>query len=177
MGARLAVVTMRPVLLALAALAGSILAACGDDAGEDPAENGAVSAPGQTATITGAGDDGVPDACSLLTAEQLSAALGTDVGTGAPQSAAPERSICIFASSGLILAVEVAENYARSRELIDEDGRITEDVPGVGNAAFFDPAGQLIVLGNRYFVGVTGGGDLDALKQIATQMLAAAGDG
>lgn len=157
-----------------------------------PSTPAATTAPGETAaadttsSATTAADDGadepdddgaVPDACGLLGDEELDEVLGKDVGEGTPQSVAPERSICIFAADGLILAIEVADHFDGTRQAIEDQGRVTEDVPGVGTAAFSDPAGQIVVLGVRYFVGVTGGGDLAVQEELATRMLAAAGDG
>jgi hypothetical protein len=129
------------------------------------------------APTPGAGDPtGVPDACTLITSAQLSQALGADQGTGSPQSFSPERSICIY-PTGTITAVEVASHYDSSREIIAGQGRKTSDVSGVGRAAFYDEAGQLVARGDRVFVAITAPGvAVDTLRGILATMLAAAGE-
>jgi hypothetical protein len=157
------------VLLALVLVAG---VACGDDgAGGDVA--GPSTPTGVTATEDPTGATGgtdasepagsAPDACSLVTAGQIAEITGLDPGAGAP-SGGGERTICIY-GSGLITAVEVAENYEASKAIIESEREI-EPVTGVGVEAFWDPAGQLVALGDEFFVGVTLSGD-DAQAQAA----------
>jgi hypothetical protein len=82
-------------------LAGAlVLAACGGDDGEDSA----------TAGTTVAGPEGVPNACGLVTREQLMPILGRRPGRATPSAYDPElRRICTY-RSGVIVAVEIAEN-------------------------------------------------------------------
>jgi hypothetical protein len=127
------------------------------------------------ATADGQADVAVPDACGLISSSELSELLGIETGEGSAQSGAPERSICIY-PAGAITAIEIAGNYQASRDVIENEGRSTEDVPGVGNAAFFDEAGQLIVLGDRYFVAITAGAEIDVLVEVARRLLEGAGD-
>jgi len=134
-----------------------------------------ASATETTATTTETQPDRVPDACGLISAEELSTLLGIDTGEGTTQGTSPDRSICIY-PVGVITAIEIAENYEASRDLIENEGRETQDVSGVGNAAFYDEAGQLVALGDRYFVGITAAGDVDVLAQVATRLLEGAGE-
>jgi hypothetical protein len=77
----------------------------------------------------------------------------------------------------VITSIEIADNYELSRQIIEDDGRATEDVSGVGIAAFYDEAGQLIALGDRYFVGISAAGvDIETLKQAAARLLEGAGE-
>ena len=116
----------------------------------------------------------VPDACTLLSQADLTQILGTDPGAGSTRGDGHERSVCFFAN-GTITAVEIAGNYDASRALIEQQGRKTTDVTGVGNAAFFDPAGQLVARGDKVFVAVTAFGvDAEKLKAACAKMLAAA---
>lgn len=165
--------------LVVGVVAASVLFACsdGDDVdAESPPEQSTPAAPTASGGEGEAGE-GVPDACDLLTPAELSSLVGAEVGEGTSQSASPDRSICLFTDTGLILAIEVGGNYEVSRQLIDDEGRATEDLTGIGTAAFYDPAGQVVALGEQYFVGVSGGGDIETQKQVAARMLAAAGDG
>lgn len=143
---------------------------------------------GGAATPTGAGSAGtpaagtttksgaVPDACTLITSAQLSQILGADQGTGQSLGSDPRRSICMY-QSGTITAVEVAANYEASLRVIQDQGRKTTDVPGVGTAAFYDEAGQLVVKGTNVFVAVTAAGvSQDKLIAVCKVMLTAAGE-
>jgi hypothetical protein len=135
-----------------------------------------TTAPAGETTTSGVADgEGVPDACTLITAEELSQLLGVETGEGTPQGASPDRSICIY-PAGVITAIEVADNYQASRDLIEDQGRSTEDVAGVGTAAFFDEAGQLVALGDRYFVAVTAPGEIAVLTVVAQRLLEGAGE-
>ena len=109
----------------------------------------------------------------MIEAAELSALIGFDVGEGDPQSFSADRSICIY-SSGAITAIEIAENYELSRQLIEEDGRETEEISGLGNGAFFDPYGQVVVLGDQYFVAISAVEGVDVLTEVAGALLEAA---
>jgi hypothetical protein len=155
-----------------------VLAACG---GETTATSTPTTGPAGESTTTAAesspsASDGVPDACGLIAEDQLSEILGVPVGAGSGQGASTDRSICIYATSGVITSIEVADNYELSRQIIEDDGRATEDVSGVGTAAFYDEAGQLIARGDRYFVGISAAGDIETLKLVAARLLEGAGE-
>lgn len=168
-----------------------LLAACGGDGATStapsdtlttsaPAEDTPTSEgePGPTTTTAASATttppaEGVPNACELLDAAEFSALIGFDVGVGDMQSVSPDRSICIY-SGGAITAIEIAANYELSRQLIDDDGRETEDVPGLGNGAFYDPFGQVVALGDRYFVAITAGESVEVLTAVAAALLEAA---
>jgi hypothetical protein len=128
--------------------------AAGGTGGAEP-----TAAPGQMGP-TGP----VPDACSLIAPEEIEAITGTNPGTGST-SGSEERSICIY-QNGWITAVEWAANYEASKAIIEAESEI-EPVSGVGVEAFWDPAGQLVALGERSFVGVTIGTGRKAREQAA----------
>jgi hypothetical protein len=172
-----------PRILAAGLTIAVVLTGCGDDGGGD---DGALTA--QTTATTGTTAGGtdeepageVPDPCALLDAGEVTDLLGADPGTGTASGPVPDvRKVCIY-SSGLILAVEVAGNYDSSVAIIRDDplGATVEDVDGVGAEAiwqdFSGGVGQLVALGDAYFVGVsvpTGG--QPAAQAITEAMLAA----
>ena len=135
---------------------GLVGSGCGDDGGGDDGDANADDPSGQE---TNAFDgDAVPDACTLITEEELSDLLESDQGTGQSNSVSPDRSICTF-PTGTITAVEIASNYDATRSAIEQQGFPTQDVSGVGNSAFFEDAGggvaQLVAQGDEVFVAVT----------------------
>lgn len=162
----------------LAITAGAIFvafsfAACSSSEGGTPPAN-TGSSPG--ATNPAAGNGAVPDACGLITAEQLGQLLGKPAGTGSPASVSPERSICVY-DGGIITAVEVADHYDGSRDSIEQNGSTTTDVPGVGQGAFYDSNGQLIATGTRVFVAVTASGiPIAKMVEVVKVMLTNAGE-
>lgn len=161
-------------LLVLCVAALTPLAACGDDTPEwndvrnlEPAEP------------TG---EPVPDPCALVSSDALSIALGSEQGVGDLQAADPtERQVCLY-ETGTFLLVEDGANYESTVTDLREQssGSTIEDVPGVGDAAIWQDAGeagQLLVLDGDYFIAValeTGGADgKPAALAIAEAMLAA----
>jgi hypothetical protein len=160
------------VLVMLAVFVGSGCGTTADPGAGPPVVPGSAGTSGGGATGSGA----VPDACALITSAQLAQILGSDPGPGQTGGADPRRSICIY-QSGTITAVEVAANYAASRRIIEDMGRKTTDVPGVGTAAFYDEAGQLVASGRTVFVAVTAAGvSQDKLVEVCRAMLVAAGE-
>src|SRR5262245_39114138 len=89
---------------------GLVGAGCGDDGGTD--NSGADDSSGQESNAFDG--DAVPDACTLITEEELSDLLESDQGTGQSSSVSPDRSICTF-QTGTITAVEIASNYDATR--------------------------------------------------------------
>jgi hypothetical protein len=189
-------VTGLGVLLVVSVL--SVLTACGGDddaAGADGATTTTTAAaaagstttaavvPGATTTTTAAPaaeSDGVPDPCVLVAPPQLVVLLGADPGAPTPSAYDPEqRKICAYAS-GMILAVEVADNYDAAIDIMrDETGeRSVREVSGVGSAAVWqdigEGVGQFVALGDDYFVGVTlPAGGQEVGRTVAEAMLAA----
>ncbi len=162
-------------LLSTTSVAGTTLGASGapaDVSDPSPAETTVPEAP--DTTIGATADGSVPDACAVMSPGELSDLLGIDIGEGSPMGAASSRSVC-FHADGTVTAIEVAANYQLSRDLIDAEGRTTTDIAGIGEAAFFDPAGQVVALGDRYFVAVTAiGVTEEALAQATAALLEAA---
>lgn len=180
-------------LIGLAA-AGLILTGCGSSGGSTeavPASSAASvpeSAPAESATAPSATAPSasaaapageVPDPCTLLTTDQISAITGSDPGAPTPNAVYPDvRKICKF-DGGLILAVEIADDYDGSVAMVKGDTNVedSEDVAGVGDTAFFSTyAGgvtQLLAVQGDYFVGVTSMLDKDQATQLAQEMLAA----
>lgn len=171
------------------AVAGLILTGCGSSGGstDAAAPSSAAAAPTASAapsesvpSASAAAPTGeVPDPCALLTAEEISAITGSDPGTPKPNAVYPDvRKICKF-DGGLILAVEVAEDYDGSVAMVKGDSNVedSEDVSGVGDKAFFSTytfgATQILAVQGDYFIGVTSLLDKEKSIALAQAMLAA----
>ena len=179
----------RAGILLASVLVISLSAGCGGDSGPTAAspptavQSASVSQQPPIASQTGSPvASSVPDACTLISSAELGELLGGVQGAGSTQNVTADRSVCFF-ESGTITAVEIADNYAASRAIIEDDpSRTVTDVSGVGQEAFFDDlggVGQLVAKGERYFVAVTFVYDspesgIETGKQIAAKMLAAA---
>jgi hypothetical protein len=181
-----------PVALALAAALA--LSSCGGDdddssdstsatttaAADDIATETTDSTDADAAESSDGGDDGaLPDPCSLIPSDELSTLVGSDVGIGTTQDVVEQRRVCTY-ESGLILAVEVAEDWEMSLDLLrDSTGADSvEEIPDVGNAAVWQTAGgdvgQFLALDDDVFVGVTLVSGGPAVGQaVAEAMLAA----
>src|SRR5262245_46981974 len=116
------------------------LGACGGDDDDDDAATSTedttadTTAPEASADETeppATGEDGdeqaevtdteLVDPCGLLTADEISSISGSDPGAGDEQSVDPEqRRVCTY-DNGLILAVEVGENYETSVQLMRDN--------------------------------------------------------
>ena len=145
--------------------------ATGGATGETSAEEPVTGSTGETAEAPASGE--APDACAVISGEEIASITGADPGAGTPGGGGA-RTVCFY-ETGLITAVEVAGNYEASKAII-EDMRPIEPVSGVGNEAFWDSASQLVALGEEFFVAVTfPPGDeatlIDQGKQILTVML------
>lgn len=134
------------VVLALAAILGVALAACsgggdddssGDDAGGDTTGGVTASSKGNSGKL--------PDACSLLTPDQIKAQFNVTVGPGKPSSTsgdatAPECSWqpidFTTAFAGVTLSVQKDDKGAFF-EFTRNGAKDRVDVPGLGDAAFF----------------------------------------
>lgn len=162
------------------------LTACGAEGGGDGLATDPGTGPevtGDAAGSTGAAGAGggsaareVPDACALLSSEELTSILGADPGTAVDESFDPkQRRICTF-TSGLILAVEVAENWQgdASFGLIDNP---SVEVDGIGEEAHWQDIGggisQFVALGPDYFVALTVNGGQETAERLGEAMLAA----
>jgi hypothetical protein len=164
----------------------ALMACGGDGSGDGPAAEGGTgpeptgdAVPGDTG---GADESGgsvggdVPDACALLSSEELTSILGSDPGTAVDESFDPvQRRVCTY-TSGLILAVEVAENWQgdASFGLIDNP---SVEVEGIGEEAHWQDIGggtsQLVALGPEYFVALTVNGGQETAERLGEAMLAA----
>jgi hypothetical protein len=154
-------------LLVLGVVGLGLLVACGDDT---PEWNDVRNL------------EPVPDPCALVSSDALSIALGSEQGVGDLQAADPtERQVCLY-ETGTRLLVEDGANYESAVADLREQsaGSTIEDVPGVGDAAVWQDAGeagQLLALDGDYFIAVaieTGGaGGKTAALAIAEAMLAA----
>ena len=118
----------------------------------------------------------MPDACALLSSEELTSILGADPGTAVDESFDPEhRRICTY-TSGLILAVEVAEKLA-GRRLVRAHRQPVHRSRRVGEEAHWQDIGggmsQLVALGREYFVALTVNGDQETAERLGEAMLAA----
>jgi hypothetical protein len=120
------------------------------------------------------------DPCVLLSAEEIEAITGSNPGASEVQAAVPDqRKVCFF-DNGLILAIEVGENYEPSVALIryNSEGSTITDVEGVGEAAIWQDygngIGQFVALGsNGLFVGVSvPAGGQEVGQALAEEMLA-----
>lgn len=118
----------------------------------------------------------VPDACAQLSSEELTSILGADPGTAVDESFDPEhRRICTY-TSGLVLAVEVAENWQGDDSFGSSTTRPSKSKGGGEEAHWQDIGGgmgQLVALGPGYFVALTVNGDHETAERLGEAMLAA----
>ena len=181
-----------PVIAAAVAVGVLALAtACGGStstASSSEVASAAASSAAPTAEMTDSAEEsapaedtsgGIPDPCTLLTVEEITAIVGADPGTATPNTVAPDvRKVCMF-DSGLILATEVAEDWDMSVENIlnESTGATTKELSGVGEKALFSDYGmsitQVVALEGDYFVGVTGALTEAQATALAEAMLAA----
>lgn len=83
--------------LTVAVAASLTLAGCGGGDGDEPAANdGLATSPTEAEDSSSEAAADVPDACSLLDVEEISAAIGREVGPGEPQPTAEVGSSCRF---------------------------------------------------------------------------------
>lgn len=123
----------------------SWLLLCGLSVACGGAEERPVSSAGTSAS-PGVSEVAIPEGCDLLSKQQVSAALGSDVGDGEEMGLAGCRwqaqsgvvaSVQIYAGSGLSSGTCDAQRFLVS-------GR-QEDVPGLGDSALWGTSGDLVV--------------------------------
>lgn len=96
-------------LIALAFAAALLLAACGGDKGAQPAnESGNLSDAGSGDASSDVAAQEVPDACTFLDREGISAAIGRELQEGEPQPTAGGASECRFETA---LGMEASTSY------------------------------------------------------------------
>ena len=128
-------------LLATAALALFVLAACGSD-GDGYGNGGSPTATEPVATAS-APTDGAPsieiDPCALVTADQAEAVLGAPVGPTQPSEIPPIVS-CTYQTNSELLYVQliVYENEAQARQGFDLAVDVNDftEIDGLGEDAY-----------------------------------------
>jgi hypothetical protein len=153
-------------------------ASSGDAAGADASKSSTPAIPADDRGNASGGEVAsgeVPDPCSLFSGAELTLLLGSDPGAGEVSGPVPdERKICRF-DSGLILAVEIDDNWdatvASTKENLGDDAVVP--VPGVALDAYWQPMGsQFVARGDSYLVGVTlGSGSQETGEAVAEAML------
>ena len=152
------------VIFLMALLAALLLAACGG--GDDGDDNG-NGGDGPTATAASeeptepSGDETTSDVtpCDLVSKDEAAAILGEaveDADTGAAACVYSASSNDSFASVGLgLFSFEVegaAEtSFAQGKAQVSSP----EDVPGLGDEAYWDPSGSLDIRQGRHFVTIS----------------------
>lgn len=135
------------IVIAAPAAVALMLAACGGDDGGGP-----------TATTPGRnGDSPAIDACSLLTEEDLTGALGADPGEGEAQDFAPFH-LCEWSVEGTndLLFLEIASGTDEELEEYFELTTDAEEITDIGDRAQWDGRfGTLEVIDDGYDVIVT----------------------
>lgn len=136
-----------PVLLVALGL---ILVACSGGDDSSGATPGAGAPTGGAATKSG-GSAKIPDSCSLLTPDQIKAEFNFAMGAGAPSSKTPPSPNCTWqpvdftsAFTGLELQLEPFDKTFF--EMTKNSAKDHFDVPGVGEAAFFESQSSPYVL-------------------------------
>jgi hypothetical protein len=132
---------IRRSLLAVMAITTLILGACGSE-GAGPA-----TSDGQPGTTAGGSSEAAPstasiDPCELLTAEQVAAALGVEVGPAEASTAGPASTCAWFATSGpagdgVTLTVFPPGILEVTLDAGDANGYLIEPVDGLGEAAYY----------------------------------------
>jgi hypothetical protein len=150
-------------LLALLAAAG-LVAGCGS--GEPPRAAGSTSS---IATGEPDGSGGTPDACQLVTAAEVSAAVGATVSAGVARAGGlAEQRTCAFESSGSAQRATVSlvpggeSAYADLRPGL---GPAAEDIDGLGQKAVGDDGYLNVLNGDYVLLIVVSGLDGDASSQ------------
>lgn len=145
-----------------------------------PSESASEStAPSVDASSTEAAGPALPDACGLLTSDDIASITGTAPGNATPDASDPSmRTICMF-DSGLILAIEVGADWAETIDYVknnSSDAKLTE-VTDIGDEALLSvyegetDASQLLVLDGDYFYAAVGAITPDQAKQLVAKMI------
>lgn len=163
--------------MATAAIGSALLltAACGSSTSSAPssAASSGEAAPSPVASGT------VPDPCTLLSADSISAIIGVDPGASQSTAEGPvANALCVY-DVGPILSIGLAADWdAMMKETTgNTEGATTTDLSGLGKEALLTELNgvlNLSALGDTYYVGVTGDITADQAKAIVTAMLEAA---
>jgi hypothetical protein len=126
-----------------------------EDDGDEPAEETEPADDGDDGGDNESDDDGDggsgTHACELLTPEEVSAAVGFEVGEGRDYLAVSSGTQCEwpFTDGGVIYGEVLAEGGADFYEAVTF-GSDAEELDGIGDEALFDSLGLQVVDGDRY---------------------------
>lgn len=146
-----------------------------------PSEETASQAPPSPSAADGdAAPTAIPDACAVLSGEDLTTLTGVDNGAGSAMAGGSDlKSTCLFAS-GLITSVVKGSEFDGVAAVMKADANAegVRDLAGAGDRAVIGTYGggavvQVVVLQGDYAVSVTGALTEEQATATAQAMLAA----
>lgn len=146
-----------------------------------PSEEAASQAPPSPSEADAdAAQTAVPDACAVLSGDELTTLTGIDNGAGSALAGGSDlKSTCLFAS-GLITSVIKGSEFDAVADVMKADANAegVRDLAGAGDRAVFGTYGggavvQVVVLQGDYAVSVTGALTEEQATATAQAMLAA----
>ncbi|MHB8680979.1 MAG: hypothetical protein ACYDA2_02645 [Acidimicrobiales bacterium] len=164
--------------------AGALVVALGAGAAACSSSSPNSSGTTTTASASGPSNKSSSPGCGLVSAAEVNAALGTNVGS---PSAQPNGSVtvCTYTSSSPIATVIVRfqtgmsmSDFATARAQFDQHGETTTSVSGLGDAAYSSSAGTgqyqqntIVVLKGSTELLITAPASLDQVEALARQVL------